>query len=67
MMEVVLKVCRAFALTFSEKKTERDLVPASTTHIPDDDAGRNDQADLQPCAILHLPRGSHYIIPGHIR
>ena len=67
MMEVVLKVFRAFALSFSEKKTERDLVPASTTHISDDDAGRNDHANLQPCAILHLPRGSPYRLPGHIR
>ena len=66
MMEVVLEVFRTFALTVSEKKTERDLVHTSTAHIADDAAGRSDQTNLQPCAILHLPRGSHYRIPGRI-
>ena len=58
MMEVALEVFRAFALTASEKKTETDLVHASTVHIADDYAGRSDQANLKPHAILHLPRGS---------
>ena len=66
MIEVVMEVFRAFALTVSEKKTERDLVHTSTAHIADGDAGRSDQTNLQPCAILYLPRGSHYRMPGRM-
>ena len=66
MMEVILEVFQTFALTVSEKKTERDLVHTSTVHIADDDADRSDHTNLQPCAILHLTRGRHYRIPGHV-
>ena len=45
MMEVIVEVCRAFALTVSAKKT--DHVHASTAYIADDGASRSSRANLQ--------------------
>ena len=46
MMEVIVEVCRAFALTVSAKKTETN-VHASIAYTADDDASRSNRASLQ--------------------
>ena len=66
MMEVIVEVCRAFALTVSAKKT-RDYVHASTAYTADDGARRSDRANVQIGAILHLLRGHRDRSPGHVR
>ena len=59
MMEVIVEVCRAFALTVSaKKKTETMYVYVSTAYNADDGVSRSSRANLQKCAILHLPRGA---------
>ena len=68
MMEVIVEVCRAFALTVSAKKTrDYDYVHASTAYTADDGASRSGRANLQTGAILHLPRGRPDRSPGHVR
>ena len=47
MMEVTVEVCRAFALTVSVKKTDRDHVHDSTAYAVDDGASRSSRANLQ--------------------
>ena len=66
MMEVIVEVCRAFALTVSVKKTETH-VHASTAYTADDGANRSGRANVQTGAILHLPRGRGDRSPGHVR
>ena len=65
MMEVIVEVCRAFALTVSAKKTHH--VHASTVYIADDGASQSSRGNLQTGAILHLPRGCRDRNPGHVR
>ena len=62
--EVIVEVCRAFALTMSAKK-DRDHVHAPTAYTADDGASRSGRANLQTGAILHLPRGRRDRNPGH--
>ena len=65
MMDVIVEVCRALALTLSEKKT-RDHVHASTMYTADDDASPTGRASLQTGSILHLPGVRRYRNPGHV-
>ena len=67
MMEVIVEVCRAFALPVSAKE-DRNHVHASTAYTVDDAASRSGQANLQTGAILHLlPRGRRGRSPGNVR
>ena len=67
-MEVIVEVCRAFALlTVSAKKTETMCMPPPRTYTADDGANRSIQANLQTCTILHLPRGRRDRNPGYVR
>ena len=66
MMEVIVEVCRAFALTMSAKKTEimrmpRPRTPRTMAQV--EAGGKN----LQTGVILHLPRGRRDRNPGHVR
>ena len=66
MMEVIVEVCRAFALTVSAKKTEIMYMPpprTPRTMVRVEAAGQNPQTS----AILHLPRGRRDRNPGHAR
>ena len=65
MMEVIVEVCRAFALTVSVKKTETMCMPPPRT--PDNCANRSGRTNVQTGAILHLPRGRRDRSPGHVR
>ena len=47
MMEVTVEVCRAFSLTVSVKKTDRDHVHDSTAYTVDYGASRSSRANLQ--------------------
>ena len=53
MMEVIVEVCQAFALTVSAKKT--DHVHASTAYAVDDGVSRSGRANLQTGAIRGAP------------
>ena len=64
MMEVIVEVCLAFALTVSAKKTDHAYAP--TAYTADDGANRSSRENLQTGAILHLPRGRRGRNPGHI-
>ena len=55
MMEAIVEVCRAFALTVSVKKTDHMFSPV--TYTADDGENRSSRSNLQTGAILHLPRG----------
>ena len=66
MMEVIVEVCRAFALTVSVEE-DRDHVYARTAYTADDGASRCSRANLQTSAILYLPRGYRDRNPGHVR
>ena len=59
MMEVIVEVCRAFALTVSAKKTETMCMPPPCTP--------KQLANLQTGAIFHLPRGRRDRNPGYVR
>ena len=66
MMEVIVEVCRAFALTVSAKKTETMCVPpprTPRTMVRVEAAGQI----YKTGAILHLPRGRRHRNPGHVR
>ena len=58
MMEVIVEVCRAFALTVSAND-----VYASTA---DDGASRSSGANLLRGVILYLPKGRRDLNPGHV-
>ena len=66
MMEVIVEVCRAFALTVSAKKN-RDHLYAPTAYTADDGANRSSRANLQTGTILQLPRGRRDRNPGYVR
>ena len=53
MMEVIVEVCQAFALTVSAKKT--DHVHAFTAYAADDGVSRSGRANLQTGAIQGAP------------
>ena len=59
MMEVLVEVCGAFALTVSVKKI-RDNVYSSTAHTADDGASQSPRANLQTGATGRRDRN-----PGH--
>ena len=65
MMEVIVEVCRALALTVSVKKTE--TMCASTAYTADDGVNGNGRAKVPTGAILHLRRGRGDPSPGHVR
>ena len=65
MMEVIVEVCRAFALTVSAKKTETICPPI--VYTADDSASRSSQANLQTSAIHYLPNGRRDRSLGHVR
>ena len=66
MMEVIIiEVCRAFALNRVGEK-DRDHVYAPSSYTADDGANRSSRANLQTCAILHLPRGRRDRNPGYV-
>ena len=67
MMEVIVEVCRAFALTVSAKKTETMCMHAPTAYTADDGANRSSRPNLKAGAILHLPRGRRDRNPGYVR
>ena len=54
--EVIVGVCRAFALTVLATKTETMCMPPPRT--PRTRASRSSRANLQTGAILHLPGGA---------
>ena len=62
MMEVIVEVCRAFALTVSAKKTETMCMPF-TAYTADDGANRSGRANVQTGAILHHLRGAVTEVP----
>ena len=64
MMEVIVEVCRAFALTVSVKKTETMRMPPPCTSRT---MVRIEAANLQTSTILHLPRGRRDRNPGYVR
>ena len=65
MMEVIVEVCRAFALTASATKTEIMCIPPPYT--ADDGANRSSRANLQTGTNLHLPRGRCDRNPEYVR
>ena len=65
-MEVIVEVCRAFALTVSAKK-DRDSVHTFTAYTADDGVSRSGRVNLQTGTILHLPEGRRDRNPGHVR
>ena len=67
MMEVLVEVCQAFALTVSAKKTETMYVYAPTAYTADDDANRGSRVNLQRGETLHLPWGHRDRNPGYVR
>ena len=66
MMEVIVEVCRAFALIVSAKK-DRDHVYAPTAYTVDDGASQSSRVNLQTSVILRLPRGRRGRNPVHVR
>ena len=64
MMEVVVEVSRAFALTVSAKKTEIMCMPPRVHRRR---ASRSSRANIQTSAIVHLLRGRRDRNPGHVR
>ena len=64
-MEIIVEVCQAFALTASAKKT--DHVHASTAYTADDGASRSGRENLQTGAIVHIPTGRRDRNSGHVR
>ena len=63
MMEVIVEVCRAFALTVSAKKTETMCMSPPRTPRT---MMVQSRANLQTGAILHLPRGRRDRKPGYV-
>ena len=51
-MELIVEVCRAFALTVSAKKTETMYVHASTAYTADDGTSRSGRENLQTSAAI---------------
>ena len=67
MMEVIVEVFRAFALTVLAKKTETMCMPFPTAYTADDGANRSSRANLQTGTILHPPRGRRDRNLGYVR
>ena len=66
MMEVIVEVCRAFALTVSAKNTETMCMPPPRkprTMVRVEAAGQI----YEKVKLLHLPRGRRDRSPGHVR
>ena len=63
-VEVIVEVCRTFALTVSAKTTETMCMPPP--HTADDGASRSSRANLQG-AIRYLHRKRRDRNPEHVR
>ena len=67
MMEVIVEVCRAFALTVSAKKTETICMPPPRTPRTMVRVNGSSRANLQTGTILHLHRGRRDRNSGYVR
>ena len=75
MMEVIVDVCRTFALTVSAKKTETMCMPSPRTlrtMVRTEVAGQiykqvHQIVNLLVFPFFHLPRGRRDRIPGYVR